>query len=251
MIEETELFASKPWHVSEPVNAQIQTALQNEPGPARTYLGASLLGDPCTRRIHYTFRGIAPDTPGTGEQRRTLEMGHHLESLVASWLQRAGFQLQTTDDNGAQFGFSQANGRIQGHIDGVLTGGPLDVAYPLLWECKTMKAARWRELTKNTLEVTNPRYYAQVQLYMAYMGFERCLFTSLNKDTAELYHALIPFDGKAASYYSDRAVQILRALDAKEEAPRLARNSDYFECKMCRFYKTCWECEKNPPPTRP
>lgn len=255
MIEEHELFSAKPWHVSDSVNALINEALQKEPKEQRNYIGASLLGDPCARRIAYTFSGTEPDTPATGEQLRTFEMGHHLEPLIASWLQKAGFQLKTQDKNGKQFGFGQAsqgspktdvfgdgvNGKIQGHIDGVITRGPLKVKYPLLWECKTMKAAIWRELTKNKLEVINERYYAQVQLYMAYMKFKDCLFTSLNKDTAELYHELIPFDGKAASYYSDRAVRIVQSIENQEEESRLTRNSDYFECKMCRFYRACWK----------
>ncbi|GHS91916.1 hypothetical protein AGMMS49949_03120 [Alphaproteobacteria bacterium] len=94
---------------------------------------------------------------------------------------------------------------------------------------------------KNRLEVANSRYYAQVQLYMAYLKLENCLFTSFNKDTAELYHELIPFDGKAASHYSDRAARILKSLEIRESEPRIARHPDVEECKMCRFYKTCWE----------
>lgn len=244
MIEENELFAAKPWHISEEVNARLDAALQRKPEEHRSYLGASLLGDPCIHRIHYTWDGVAPDSSPSGESLRILDIGHQLEPLIASWLQKAGFVLQTHDENGKQWGFTQADGKIQGHIDGVIIRGPLKWDYPLLWECKTMKSARWRELMKNKLEVVNDRYYAQVQLYMAYMPFKCCLFTSLNKDTAELYHELIPFDGKAASFYSDRAVQILKTQEAHEDVSRLASSPEYFECKMCRFYKTCWQNEK-------
>jgi hypothetical protein len=111
----------------------------------------------------------------------------------------------------------------------------------MLWECKTMKAASWRELEKDRLEIANPQYFAQIQLYMAYMKLSQCLFTSLNKDTAELYHELVPFNAAVASHYSDRAVNILKAAENNEFLPRIAAKPDWFECKMCRFYKTCWE----------
>ena len=59
------------------------------------------------------------------------------------------------------------------------------------------------------------------------------LFTAINKDTAELHHELVPFDGALAQRMSDRAVRILRATDAGELLPRLARNPDHYECRMC------------------
>jgi hypothetical protein len=167
-------------------------------------------------------------------------MGHVLEGVVANWLQNAGFELATSDTEGNQFGFSQANGRIQGHVDGIINAGPITAKYPILWECKTMKSTSWRDLAKDHLEIANPQYFAQIQLYMAYLQLRQCLFTSLNKDTAELYHELIPFNSATASQYSDRAVQILKATESSEFLPRIATKSDWFECKMCRFHDTCW-----------
>ena len=56
---------------------------------------------------------------------------------MAGWIRNAGFDLRTLDKNGEQFGFSIADDEIKGHIDGVICGGPLDVKYPMLWECKS------------------------------------------------------------------------------------------------------------------
>jgi hypothetical protein len=155
-------------------------------------------------------------------------------------LTNAGFDLQTHDESGHQFGFSQANGKIQGHVDGIIHDGPLDAKYPILWECKTMKSASWRELARDSLEIANPQYFAQIQLYMAYLNLQQCLFTALNKDSAELYHELIAFNSATAASYSDRAVKILNATESKEFLPRIATKPDFFECKMCRFHNTCW-----------
>jgi hypothetical protein len=190
--------------------------------------------------FQYTFLGATPDKPETGQQKRIFEMGHILEFHIANWLTNAGFDLQTHDESGHQFGFSQADGKIQGHVDGIIHDGPIDAKYPILWECKTMKSASWRELARDSLEIANPQYFAQIQLYMAYLNLPQCLFTSLNKDSSELYHELIPFNSATAASYSDRAVKILKATESKEFLPRIAIKPDFFECKMCRFHNTCW-----------
>jgi hypothetical protein len=222
------------------LNSFIEKSLLNSAEEPRQYLGASLLGNKCARCIQYTFLGTTPDKPDTGQQKRIFEIGHVLENVVANWLRNAGFELETTDADGKQFGFTQADGRIQGHVDGIIRSGPLDLKYPLLWEAKTMKSAVWRDLVKDKLEIANSQYFTQVQLYMAYMKLSQCLFTSLNKDTAELYHELIPFSAAIAAQYSDRSVTILKATESNEFLPRCATKSDWFECKMCRFYNTCW-----------
>jgi hypothetical protein len=245
-IDDPELFAKKKEDFAEKLNQFIDRSLLEKTEKPRQYLGASLLGNKCARYIEYTFVGIAPDKPETGQQKRIFEMGHVLENIVANWLKNAGFDLQTHDEFGKQFAFMQANGKVQGHVDGIIQNGPIPAKYPILWECKTMKGASWRELEKDGLEISNPQYFAQIQLYMAYMKLSQCLFTSLNKDTAELYHELVPFNSATASHYSDRAVTILKATEPDDRGPneflpRIAAKPDWFECKMCRFYKTCWE----------
>jgi hypothetical protein len=239
-IDDPELFDKKKEDFSMQVNNFIDSSLLQNPETPRDYLGASLLGAKCPRSIQYTFLGATPDKPDTGQQKRIFEMGHILEFHVANWLTNAGFDLQTHDEFGTQFGFHQANGKIQGHVDGIIHDGPIPTKYPILWECKTMKSAIWRELAKDSLEIANPQYFAQIQLYMAYMHLPQCLFTSLNKDTAELYHELIPFNSATAAQYSDRAVTILKATESQKILPRIAAKSDLFECKMCRFHNTCW-----------
>lgn len=240
MIDEKELVAKKSWHVSEQVSDWIRRGFEEHRPQPRNYLGASALGDPCSRRIVYGLQGVEPDQPSTCERYCTFEIGHTLEGLVASWLIQAGFILQTRGEDQAPFGFSQTGGRFQGHVDGIIRGGPLDAPYPLLWENKTAKASSWREFMKGRLEVVNEIYYAQVQVYMAYLNLENCLFTSLNKDTSQIYSELVPFDAEVAARYSDKAVRILQNQDAGIEEPRVATCSDFFECRRCRFREKCW-----------
>lgn len=66
------------------------------------------------------------------------------------------------------------------------------------------------------------------------------LFTTINKDTAEIHFELIPFDQELAQKTSDKAVKILCATEAHELLPRIAADSTHFECKFCPWQERCW-----------
>jgi hypothetical protein len=184
-----------------------------------------------------------------GQVLRIFEAGHLFETLAARWLRLGGFTIDTHDVGGEQFGFTAANGKIAGHIDGVIRASPAEIALscPALWEAKSMNSRSWRETVKKGLVLSKPIYAAQIALYQAYMeetitGISQnpCLFTAINKDTAEIYHELIPFDATLAQNMSDKAVNIIRASEVGELLPRAFNSKDYFECKMCNYLDKCW-----------
>jgi hypothetical protein len=205
----------------------------------RNYLGASIVGDECLRKIQLQYEQNSGDFPA--QTLRTFAVGNALEPLIAEWLRIAGFYLRAKNDKGAQFGFSVADGRISGHVDGVICAGPDGFKYPCLWECKTMNNKSWNDTAKRGILVTKPLYYAQVQIYMAYMKLDEnpCFFTAFNKDTSELYHELIPFDAEAAQRYSDRAVLVVQASEQGETLPCVSKDPSFFRCKMCSQRKIC------------
>ena len=229
------------------INELVDTALiaEREKQPRREYLGASMLGDPCSRRIQYEYVG-APKDPGkdfNGQTLRIFAAGHQFEALSINWLRAEGFDLRTHKVDGGQFGFSVAKGRIKGHIDGVIVGGPSWFVFPSLWEHKALKDKSWQDLAKRGLAISKPIYAAQVALYQGYMpDLARCpaLFTALNKDTQELYHELVPFDASLAQSTSDKAVNILQATDAGQQLPRMAANPDFYLCLCCPYAQRCW-----------
>ncbi len=161
----------------------------------------------------------------------------------------AGINLITQKQNGNQFGFAVAGGKVKGHIDGVIIDAPedLDFKFPMLWECKSLNDKSWKETQKKGLAVSKPIYAAQVAIYQAYMESQiegicknPALFTAINKDTAEIHFELIDFDQELAQKTSDKAVQILCATEAHELLPRIATDSTYFECKFCPWQERCW-----------
>jgi hypothetical protein len=238
------------------VNAVIDAALvaRNAATPPRSYLGGSRLGHPCERALQFEFLRASKDE-GAGFDGRLLRIfgiGHALEDVAVDWLRVAGFDLYTRRGNrpdGEQFGFSVAGGRIRGHVDGILAGGPPipSLAFPALWECKTMNAKAWRETSAKGVAIAKPIYAAQIAVYQAYMDASvpgvadhPALFTAINKDTAELHHELVPFDAELAQRMSDRAVRVLRACDAGDLLPRVATNPDFHACRFCPWARRCW-----------
>jgi hypothetical protein len=169
--------------------------------------------------------------------------------LAIRWLRDAGFDLRTRNQDGSQFGFSAAGGLLQGHIDGVIIAGPAlpGLCFPAIWECKTMNAKIWRETAAKGVVIAKPVYAAQIALYQAYMeaslpgiASNPALFTAINKDTAELHHEPVPFEGALAQAMSDRAVRILQATAAHELLPRIARDPSFHECRFCPWVERCW-----------
>jgi len=244
---------------AERLNDVIDRSLQSENAatPRREYLGGSRIGHSCERALQFEYAG-APKDEGSdfsGKTLRIFSIGHALEYLVVSWLRKAGLELFTRKGNnpdGEQFGFKVANDSIRGHVDGIINSAPeaLNLGVPALWECKTMNAKNWRETVKHGVCASKPVYAAQIALYQAYMdssvpGLAKnpALFTAINKDTAELHHELVPFNADLAQRMSDRAVRILSACDADELLPRITRDRDHFECRMCSYANRCWSIE--------
>jgi len=217
----------------------------NKSQKRRTYLGASSLGDSCSRKIQYRYMNQKPDKESefSAKLLRIFQFGHAIEDMAHGWLIKAGFDLKSTDKNGEQFGFSIAEDQIKGHIDGVICGGLDELQYPMLWECKSANDRSFNEFVRKGVKEVNLTYASQIALYQAYMNLTEnpALFTVVNKNTCEIYYELVPFDKFLAQKTSDKAVEILKAVKHNEVLPRVAVNSDYFMCKRCEFRNSCWE----------
>lgn len=232
--------------VSARVNALVDAALverQRRQRP-RDYLGGSRIGEPCARRLVYEVAHTPKDDGQEfdGPILRIFDAGHQFEALTIRWLRSAGFDLRDRGPDGEQFGFSAAGGRLRGHADGVIVGGPeIGIRWPALFEHKALGARSWNDLVKHGLRAAKPIYFAQVQLYMAYLGLEVALVTALNRDTLALHHEVVPFEPHEAQRLSDRAVDILLAVDAGELPPRIAAHRDFHLCRLCPYAQRCWE----------
>jgi len=179
--------------INEAVNAAIERAAATAAEMPRPYLGASIIGHECARRIQF-------------------DRGHYFEQRSRQRLITAGFKFAPPE----ALAFTAVNGALRGHADGIIIHGPdlpgAYVIYPFVWEHKAVNAKNWRAVERDGLEKTFPQYAAQVALYQAYLDVTNpALFTVTNADTCEWLHFLVPFNAERAQLWSDRAVNIIEA----------------------------------------
>ena len=226
------------------LDAVLEAALTAERDAAsqRDYLGASRIGEPCLRRLCFEYGGTPVDSDATFDGRilRVFEAGHRFEDMTIRWLRLARFDLRSHKRDGSQFGFATAERRFRGHIDGVIVGGPdLGVPYPVLFEHKALASASWQDTVKRGVRASKPIYWAQAQVYMAYLAIEHTLSVALNRDTMRLYPEIIAFDAADAQALSDRAVTVIRSVEARVLLPRISDDPDHYVCRFCPYRRRC------------
>ena len=224
--------------INSSVNAAIERAAPATERPRAQYLGASILGHECLRRIQYEWwcRSEVP-----AQDRERFERGHYFEERMRRHLIAAGFKFAPRE----AWGFTAVEGVMRGHCDGIVIHGPVlagaYVVYPFIWEHKCLKASSWREIERDGLEKRHSNYLVQVALYQAYLNITNpALFTVTNADTCEWLHFLVPFDAELAQLWSDRALNIIEATRAGELLPRAYDGPSDWRCKMCPHKERCW-----------
>jgi hypothetical protein len=226
---------------------------ENAAQPPREYIGGSRLGEECLRKLGFEFHKVPKDEPFEGRTLRIFERGHSGEDLMARRLRLAGFDLLTERPDGKQFEFMTAGGRIGGHLDGVVRGGPAQLIlgsltfplrYPCLWENKILGDKGFKDLVRKGLRASKWVYFVQMQLYMAYLQLADWpgLFTAENGNTGEIYAELIPFDAAVAQEASDKGVRVVTSTEP-EDLPRVATKSTDYRCKFCDYAARCWASE--------
>jgi hypothetical protein len=217
------------------LNAVIDASFVLE--QTRGYLGASAVGHECLRRIQFDWM-CDPEHPA--RLRDIFNRGHFFEARTREHLVRAGFKFASDD----RLRFTALEGMLSGHADGVIVGGPkiTSITYPCLWEHKAINAKGWRALDRDGLEKAYPQYAAQVALYQHFLGVDEnpAIFTTINADTCERLHLLIPYNPGLTRATIMRAETVIAATRAGELLPRFTTSRNNWRCRICAHTKRCW-----------
>ena len=231
-----QLFALE---VSKHVDKEIYKRTKSQ--EHRDYIGGSQIGVECCRKIQYSSISKEQRDPVEPRVQRIFDLGNLIEDYLIKLLRDAGFDVQTRKDDGEQWGFSLANGRIQGHVDGVIMGGPKVMDYPCLVEFKSAKSSRFTKFLRDGLMQTDSNYYSQVQFYQINMKLNNpALFVMMNKDDQEIYYELIQFNPAHADRLINKSEDILNAIDSNHLMPRAYQDKNNWNCKYCDYKKECW-----------
>jgi hypothetical protein len=222
------------------INACVEqaSARKHAGDRARGYLGASLIGDDCLRKIQ--FEWMVATTTFPARVHSIFARGHFFEAESRQLLVDAGFAFAPPE----VLSFVAADGLIAGHADGIIISAPafpsFYLATPALWEHKGLNAKNYHATARDGLAKVFPRYAAQVALYQNFLGaLNPALVTVTNADTCERLYFAVPFDARRAQEASDRAVQVIEATRQGELLPRLDPALEDFRCKMCSHRQRC------------
>ena len=195
--------------------------------PFRRWLGASIVGDTCTRKIALTFRS-AFDPNFDGRILRVFENGHKAEDRIVADLEAAGFKVTQRQDT---FDLDGGKGHAGATVDGVL----IEDGKRCLLEIKTAKASDWNALERHGVAKAKPQHHAQMQFGMLCAGLRNALYVAENKDTNELYLERVAFNETVANNLATLAKQIV----ADGTGDRCNDRPDWHECKRCAAFPVC------------
>jgi CRISPR/Cas system-associated exonuclease Cas4 (RecB family) len=231
------MVAIKLNQISNPTLEAADRALEEESSENRSYLGASGIGEHCSRKLWYGFRW-SKKIRFTARTLKAFADGHYQEEVQKERLKKvAGITVWGEQESVVEFG-----GHFKGHCDGLIKGILEAPKTDHVWEHKSVgekKLAELRKLLENTdekkaLELWNEVYYAQALIYMHLLGVKRHFLTVSSaggRDALSLRTNAAPRKAKALL---KKAKEIIFAA----EPP--ARDESY-RCRWCDYKEICLE----------
>lgn len=218
----------------------------------RSHLGASQIGNPCSRALWYHFRWIHHVTH-SGRQYRLFQRGHFEEPRFKSYLEGIGCNVTEFDEQNInevdkgkrQIRISGCQGHFGGSVDAVIKlperYGMSNVLF--LGEYKTSGTGRkFDDLVKQGCQIKKHQHFAQQAIYGYKLGIEYGIYIVVNKDNDDLYIEVIKLDWELGKELEQKAEKIIFANEPPE---RIAMSKDYFDCKWCDYKEICWGDNKN------
>ena len=189
----------------------------------RPYLGMSIIGEPCARKLWYKFRWME-HRELSPRMNRLFARGHAEEDRLIATFRNAGFSV-----SGQQKEFSDLSGFFKGHCDGV---------FEKKWilEIKTHSRRYFSKVLLGELKKHFPKHYAQCQAYMHYAKKKKALYCAICKDTDALHIEEVIYDATYADMLIGKATDVITAI---RPLPMISSKIDYWQCRFCASFNVC------------
>ncbi len=199
-------------------------------------MGASKIGEECSRRLWYSFRWCAPEK-FDGRMLRLLERGNREEAWLAEELRAIGVELYTVDaSTGEQYRVAFLGGHFGGSVDGVGLGFAEAAKTWHLFEAKTSNDARWKDLRAKGVKAAKPEHYAQMQVYMHGLDLTRALYLCVNKNDDQIHLERIHYVAEEAEALISKAATVVFA---PEPLTKISEDPSWWKCKNCFAHQIC------------
>ena len=218
-------------------NLAEEFSVEKFPLEHRNHLGASVIGDSCSRKLWYGFRWVKLE-PFIGRMRRLFSVGHKEEKVFLELLSWMGFFVREIDPiTNKQYKFSALGGHYGGSGDSImLMPWFKNEDERILAEYKTHNKKSFTELKEKKLKIAKPQHYAQMCCYGKAFKLRYGLYCAYNKDDSDYYFELIELDHAYAMQLENKASDIIQA---QLPPQRISDNPAYHVCKFCNFAEIC------------
>lgn len=206
----------------------------------RRHLGASVIGDDCSRKVYYGFRWMTDEKPN-GRMQRLFQRGHLEEQRFIEYLRGIGFEVwDVHPETGKQFRCAGVNGHFGGSLDSILRP-PSRLNLPdgilFLGEYKTKgTGSGFVKLQQDGIMLSNGQHYDQMCVYGAKYGYGYACYFSVNKNDDALHVEVVELSAKRAAEVEAKAAYII-SLD--KPPPRISMSETHYKCKNCTFVGVC------------
>jgi len=229
-----------------------EDAYRGEEPPFRSHLGASRIGNDCSRELWYDFHWA--NKPALDWRiLRLFNRGHLEEPRFVAMLGAADIEVHQYAQPGKQYQITMHGGHFGGSLDGVATKIP-DCDGPVLCEFKThsrdsfakLAGRNWNDyvavkdgatFTGEGVRTSKFVHYVQMQMYMRAYQLSTGLYLAVCKDDDSLYGELIGLDEAISDAFSNRAREIIFAT---EPPSRIKNDPSWWQCKFCKQAPVCY-----------
>lgn len=210
----------------------------------KTRIGASIIGDPCERKIWLNFRWTGK-RQFDGRMIRLFERGELEEARFIRWLEGIGCEVQARGADGKQFAVECASGHGGSRMDGVVfLPEAWGIAEPLLFEGKTNgTGSGYNKICEDGFDKASAKHWAQACMVGFLAEIKHVLYIITNKNDDALEVQIKALDMKLGA---EMVAKTERIKDAAEPPPRMngARSKAFLACKMCDRKGVCWNDEQ-------
>lgn len=225
--------------------ADQQMLLKAAQGKPRDYLGASSIGDPCSRKLWYGLQGDIPRKPFDVASLKRFSDGFSGEDVVIDRLRKVpGLEIWNRTEDGGQIGGECFGGKFGYHVDGVCLGL---IQSPKTYHCLEVKIVNNKKFDKFVklktemdeklvLAEWDAGYYAQAVCYMDLLELTRHYIIVATPGVRDWASCRTNANPAMAKGLMNKAERIIFAKEAPE---RLSDDPAYYICRWCDYADTC------------
>lgn len=212
----------------------------------RHYLGMSQIGEPCWRKLFYSFRNASKRSIQASGA-RAIEDGFAQEDIMAERLRMLPYiELHTTDPKkeDGQIGYELLLGHFRGHLDGMIKGIKEAPETWHVWENKAVNQTKFNKLQKlkstdekKALQEWDEIYFAQGIIYMHCSKTTRHYLTVQSPGGRDHMSCRTNYNKPIAEGLIEKAKVII--FDNWNPPAKLSEKREFFLCKWCESQGIC------------